>query len=239
MPALAFAFLAFLAFLLVPETAHAARSWLRPVDGTLLREFALGADPYARGAHRGADFAAHEGAAVRSACSGRVTFTGRLPRGGSTVSVRCAELVATYQQLGTIAVRAGGRVGAGALLGTVGASHDPRTLRAHLHLGAREVATGRYLDPLALLRRAPPAAPLIPGRAPRRVPLGPPPRAAPRPAPLVAPDGRAPAPAPGVPWPVWIGLASMALALPLGGLGTVRRRRRRRTATARAAAAAR
>jgi hypothetical protein len=263
-PALA---IALLVVLLVPATADATRSWLPPVDGTVLRAFVLGADPYARGAHRGADLAAREGAPVRSACSGRVTFAGRVPRGGQTVSVRCGELVATYQQLGAIAVSRGSRVGAGAALGSVGPSSDPRTRAPHVHLGAREAATGRYVDPLSLLRGVPPAAPLLPGRAPRRTPPGPaplpaPPRAAPRLAPPVAPrvaprraplvapraapfapraapDGGVTAPAPGVPWPVWAGLASIALALPLGGRFTMRRRGGRSKATAHAAVAPR
>jgi len=92
MPSLA---LALVVFLLAPATAQ-ARSWLRPLDGTVLRTFALGADPYARGAHRGVDLAGAVGSIVRSACAGTVTFAGRVPRGGRTVSVRCGDLLATY-----------------------------------------------------------------------------------------------------------------------------------------------
>jgi Peptidase family M23 len=249
-----------LLLLLLPAPAAAAASWQRPVDGPVLRAFLVRGDPYARGQHRGVDLGAPVGAGVRSACAGRVTFAGRVPGGGRTVSVRCGAMAATYQQLGTIVARAGGSIAAGAVLGTVGRSNDPRTASPHLHLGARVTATGRYLDPLSLLGHARPALPPIAlgerGR-PRAAPLGPAPapalaqpaplaplaaparapasasaRSAPRP-PASAPrsispvrDG-APNRAPTVPWFVWAGLASVGLALPIGGLMTARGRRRR------------
>jgi Peptidase family M23 len=300
-----------LVVLLLAAPAARADSWRRPVDGPVLRAFALGADPYARGQHRGVDLGAPPRSPVRSACAGRVSFAGRVPGGGRTVSVRCGEIVATYQQLGTIAARAGQRIAPGAPVGLVGRSSDPRTVRPHLHLGAREAATGRYVDPLTLLRGAPPALPLlVPPRptrprfaAPRGAPVPAPPRALPLgPAPVPAPAlprgvplGSAPAPARALPrgvplgsapvparalprgvpvgpvpvpvralprgvpvgpvpasalprdaaalaagstapapagpartlpWVVWLGLASISLALPIGGIVTVRRRRR-------------
>ena len=120
-----------------------------------------------------------------------MSFAGRVPRGGPTISVRCGALVATYQQLGVLAVATGRGVARGALLGRVGRSADPRQRRSHVHLGARELATGRYLDPLALLRDGPPALPLAP-RPARRAP----PRARCRSArsPAVAARGAAAAP---------------------------------------------
>ncbi|MEY2516569.1 MAG: hypothetical protein QOJ89_3927 [bacterium] len=275
-----------------------ASSWQRPVDGPLLRSFALGPNPYARGWHRGVDLGAPPGAVVRSACDGRVSFAGRVPGpGGQTVSVRCGALVATYQRLGSIAVRAGQRLARGSPLGLAGRSGDGR--RPHVHLGAREARSGRYVDPLTLLRGGrrplPPALPAVPGwrrvdpptaaparplaraprglplgfapgdrvprglplgfapgdRVPRGLPLGPAPgRAVARaafsggsPARVTpgragrgvaappgarydpgAPVGRAPLPL--VPWPVWAGLACVALALPAGGLFALRRRHR-------------
>jgi hypothetical protein len=172
--------LCLLVLVLLPGASAAdAATWLRPVDGPLLRPFALGRDTYARGWHRGVDLAAARGSPVRSACSGRVSFAGSVPRGGRTVSVRCGAIVASYQQLGALAVREGRDVVRGARLGAVGASSDPRQPRPHLHLGARSLATGRYLDPLGLLRAGPPAMPLVPPvtRAPpRAAPLGPAPR---------------------------------------------------------------
>lgn len=273
--------LSLVVLLLAAPAAHAG-SWQRPVEGPVLRAFALGADPYARGQHRGVDLGAPPGSAVRSACAGRVGFAGRVPGGGGTVSVRCGEVLATYQQLGTIVVRVGQRIAPGARVGLAGHSSDPRTRRPHLHLGAREAATGRYFDPLTLLRGAPPVVPLLPpaasrrprfaaprrapvpalpravplGRAPapalpRAVRLGPAPAPAPAlpraerlgPAPAPAspraaapaadsPRAAAPRPALTLPWAVWVGLASIGLALPVGGIVTVRRRRRGTSARA-------
>jgi murein DD-endopeptidase MepM/ murein hydrolase activator NlpD len=213
---------------LASGTAHAG-SWQRPVDGDVLRAFAVGRDPYRPGQHRGVDLAAARGSPVRSACAGRVSFAGKVPRGGPTVSVHCGALVATYQQLGSIAVRARDSVGKGARLGTVGRSGDPREPRAHVHVGARVAATGRYLDPLTLFGAPPPGVPLLPpapGRAPRAVPLGPAPGrpvpARPRPAkprgaparPLPAAPSAAPArPVPAVPRG---GLARRVPAAPVG-----------------------
>ncbi len=194
--------LSVLLLLLIAPVARAG-SWQRPVDGEVLRAFAVGPDRYARGQHRGVDLAAARGSPVRSACTGRVTFSGRVPRGGLTVSVRCGAIVATYQQLRSIAVRAGGRVVAGSRLAAVGTSSDPRERRAHLHLGAREATTGRYLDPLSLFASGRPGAPPLPPAvrvAPRVAPLGPAPSpragpARPLPAsPRVAPARPLPAP---------------------------------------------
>ena len=239
--------LCLLLFVLAAPPAHAG-SWQRPVDGELLRDFTRGGDPYARGRHRGVDLAAPLGSAVRSACAGRVSFLGRLPGGGLTVSVRCGPLIATYQHLGSAAGPRGRAVVGGARLGAVGRSGRPWASRPHVHLGVRVAATGDYVDPLALIDGAPllpPAPAPVPGS--RRPPLGPAPvplRAPPRPLPTPyrAPPGQVPAPlpraapapasspapvaAPKLPWPVWLGLACVLLGLPLGGFVRLRRRRR-------------
>lgn len=165
-----------LALLLVAPAAHAG-SWQPPVEGESLRSFSLGPNPYARGQHRGVDLAAAPGSPVRSACAGRVSFAGRVPGGGLTVSVRCARHVATYQQLGAIAVRRGRAVVPGMRIGVAGRSIDRRTRRAHVHLGARVAASGRYVDPLTLIgARGPALPPLVPARLPRGAPPGRPPR---------------------------------------------------------------
>ena len=212
----------------------------------MVRPFALSADRYARGQHRGVDLGAAPGAVVRSACAGRVSFAGRVPGGGLTVSVRCGELVATYQQLGRTVLRAGRRVARGAPLGAAGRSGDPRDPRPHVHFGVREARSGRYLDPLTLLRGGPPAVPLPPALVPLRRRADPPlgaarPVAGLRRAPGDSPRYVAPAipsryvapgipsryVAPGIPWYVWVGLACVALALPIGGLSALRGQRRR------------
>jgi murein DD-endopeptidase MepM/ murein hydrolase activator NlpD len=184
--------LSLLALLLLATPAHAG-SWRRPVDGALLEAFHIGRNPYAAGQHRGVDLAAPLGSAVRSACSGRVSFSGRLPGGGLTVSTRCGSLIATYQHLATAAVTRGEPVAAGARLGTVGRSGRPRGPAPHVHLGVREAASGRYLDPLSLFGVGAPGLPPALGPAPR----GRPPRSGPSPARPRPRPGRAPLLRPG------------------------------------------
>ncbi len=245
---------ALLAGLCASVSSAVARGWVRPVDGPVARAFAVGPDRFAAGQHRGVDLAVTPGSAVRAACGGRVSFAGRVPGGGRTVSVRCGTLVATYQHLGEVAVGRGQVVMPGGRVGRSGAASP----RPHVHVGARVAATGEYRDPLALFAGGPPG-PLAPAPLARRAPpadraprarlrpLGPAP--APRAAPVALPRPMArrvvaaPAasgPADPLPWPVWAGLALVALGLPLsGGLVVARRRRRVAAATdwsARAAA---
>ncbi len=209
----------------LPATARGA-PWQAPVDGEVAARFAYSpARPFEAGARRGADLVAVPGASVRAACSGRVSFAGRLPSGGRGVSVRCGALTATHLGLGAVAVHRGARVHAGAALGVAGPGGVVR-------LGARVTARRfGYVDPLALIggrRDAPPLAPL--GRAPR--PAAPHVVRSPRP-PLVhrtpRPAANA-APAMAVPPAAWAGLALLAAGVPLGGL--VRRRRRQRPVVA-------
>jgi hypothetical protein len=231
---------ALLAGLAACASSAVARGWLRPVDGPVVRPFAVGPDRFAAGQHRGADLGAAAGSRVRAACGGRVSFAGRVPGGGRTVSVRCGALVATYQHLGRMVVSRGQPLLPGAEIGTVGRARPS----PHLHLGARDAATGAYVDPLTLFGDAPtgvPPLPLARPSRPPRMPLGPaPPRAPVRP--FAVPVSR-PVGAPGVigsdrlPWPVWLGVGLVALGLPLGGgLVVARRRRDRRPAVARTAA---
>lgn len=230
-----------------PATARATWRW--PVRGEVVRPFATVADRFAAGQHRGIDVAAAPGTPVRAACSGRVRFVGHVGDSGLTVSTRCGPLLASYLHLASAAVRRGARVAAGDVLGRSGRSGAPRGRTAHLHLGAREAATGHYVDPVSLLGGDPAAPPLLPPRArgvPRAVPLGPAPRPAPvpravpfRPAPHPSPRpalASRPAPHP-LPWAAWAGLLCLAAALPLGGLVARRRTARRRGAEGGAARA--
>jgi hypothetical protein len=208
-----------------------ARGWLRPVDGPVLRAFAVGPDRFAAGQHRGADLGAMAGTRVRAACGGRVSFAGRVPGGGRTVSVRCGRLVATYQHLGRVAVSRGQRLLPGAPIATVGRARPS----PHVHLGARYAATGAYVDPLTLFGAVPrTVVPPLPGARPSRPrPLGPAPSRAPA-RPFAVPAAR-PAAVPRAvgadrpPWPVWLGVGLVALGLPLGGGLVVARRRHRPT----------
>jgi murein DD-endopeptidase MepM/ murein hydrolase activator NlpD len=216
---------------LAPSAAAvAAGGWQRPLDGPVVRPFAVSPDRFAAGQHRGIDLGAPPGARVLAACGGRVTFAGRVPRGGRTVSVRCGALVATYQHLGVVAVRRGQIVLPGARIGSVGRARP----RPHVHLGARVAATDAYVDPLGLFAGAPRTVPppVAVKRRPRPLPLGPAPVARrPLARPSALPTARPAATPPRaaahrLPWPVWLGLALFGLGLPLGGTVTVRRRRR-------------
>ncbi len=169
--------------------------WVPPVPGEPARLFHLTADPFARGQHRGVDFPAR--GAVRSACSGRVVFAGRVA-GEGTVSVRCGRWRVSYAPLARVAVRAGEPVGPGESLG--------RTARG-IHFGVRR--EGRrfgYVDPLRFLgtqHTSPPLAAPPPSMAPR----GGGRRFAARPHPPPHPAAARPHPPPTVaPWPVWLGL---------------------------------
>jgi hypothetical protein len=185
--------------LAISEEADAAARpphWLPPVSGAPTRLFHLSADPFARGQHRGVDFPAR--GTVRSACSGRVVFAGRVA-GEGTVSVRCEGWRVSYAPLARVAVRKGEPVGPGEPLGRTAGG---------IHFGVRR--EGRrfgYVDPLRFLgaRHAPP--PLVappPSSAPRgegRRPF--PARPHPPPRPVAARSHPPPAVAP---WPVWLGL---------------------------------
>lgn len=195
----------------VTADVASAAAWLRPVSGGALRRFAVGPDRFAAGQHRGVDLASPPGAPVRSACDGRVRFAGVVGSAGRTVAVTCGPLIATYLHLGGIAVARGALVRAGDRLGVVGRSG--RVVGpTHLHLGARRVADGRYVDPLSLFGRRPALPPGVvpaPGRAPRP---GLEPRQVRRPSPSPVPSEaahRAPA---GLPWPALAGLVLLAAA---------------------------
>src|SRR4051812_17929018 len=216
--------LALLLVLVLPRAAVAAASgrWRWPVDArTLAGRFAYSPHrPFAVAQRRGIDIAVAPGAAVRSACSGRVSFAGPVPGGrGLGVSVRCGALVATHLGLASLAVRRGTRIAVGTRIGVVGAG-------GRLRLGARlRRSRFGYVDPLALLHDDGPAAAPQLGRAPRGPRLPVPLRPAARPGPVAVPVAGHGA---HVPAAAWAGLVVLAAGVPLGGL--VRRSRRRRAA---------
>ncbi len=196
--------------LLAPAPATAAR-WHWPVAGhRVIASFRFDRlAPFAAGARRGMRIAGRPGAAVGSACDGRVRFAGPLPGAGLSVSVRCGPLVATHVGLASLVVGGGARVRRGQVLGVLPASGVMR-------LGARVARRPRgYLDPALLLPRSDhPAAPLGPApRGPGRRPLMPERAIRPTPAARAA---RARAASPLALGAAWLGLGLLGTAIGAG-----------------------
>lgn len=141
--------------------APPALAWTWPVDGPVLRPFALGDDPYAAGQHRGIDVAAAPGTDVRSPASGTITFAGTVPGGGRTVTVETPDgYSVTLVHLGRIAMAGDVPVEEGAVVGTVGPSGTPEHAQPYVHLGIRRtVDPNGYVDPLGLLPAPVPTPP--------------------------------------------------------------------------------
>src|SRR6185436_15210203 len=100
-----------------------AAAWTWPADGSVLRPFGMGADPYAAGQHRGIDVAGPDGTPIRAPAAGTVTFAGSLPTHGRGVTIQTADGYAvTLVHLGTIGVEKGASVSEGAPIGTMGSS---------------------------------------------------------------------------------------------------------------------
>ena len=101
-----------------------AQAWTWPVDGPVIRAFSFDhAHPYAAGQHRGVDLGAAMGTDVRAPFTGVASFTGTVPGGGMTVSIRTElGLTLTLVHLGSIAVARGAAVAEGDVVGTVGPS---------------------------------------------------------------------------------------------------------------------
>ena len=135
--------------------AHAASrsSWGWPVEGrSVLRSFAPPAERYGTG-HRGVDLAAADGAPVRAAGAGRVSYAGLLAGRGVVVVVH-GDLRTTYEPVEAL-VRVGEPVGAGDVIGRVSGPHLGCSAPGGtcLHWGLLHGET--YLDPLSLVRRGP------------------------------------------------------------------------------------
>ena len=130
-----------------------ALAWTWPVDGPVLQQFSIGEDPYEGGQHRGIDIGGPVSSPVRAPAGGSVSFAGRVPGGGRTLTIRTPDGYAvTLQQLGTVSVSRGTIVAEGDPIGTVGASSEADVPDPHVHLGVRIASDPNgYVDPLGLL----------------------------------------------------------------------------------------
>ncbi len=116
-------------------------------------------------AHQGVDFGAAYGTAVNVVANGVVDFVGNEGDAGRMVRVRHGGGYQTaYLHLSSFApgLRVGARVAQGDFIGRVGtsgASTGP-------HLDYRIVKNGKYVDPIAELKRMPKGEPIAAGRLP-------------------------------------------------------------------------
>ena len=150
--------------------APGAFAWSWPVDGAVLRPFALGDDPYAGGPAPGHRHRRRHRRRRSRAGRRTVSFVGSVPNGGRAVTIRTGDGYAvTLLQLGRLSLEEGAQVGEGESVGAVGESRDSVTKAPHVHLGVRVAADEHgYVDPLSLLPSR--AAPPEPAPAPRRRP---------------------------------------------------------------------
>ena len=172
--------------------------WVWPANGAVLRPFVLGSDPYAAGQHRGVDIALVGTEPIRAPVAGEVTFAGRVPTHGLTVTVRTATGdKASLTHLGPLLVRSGARVREGDPVAEPGPSGEVEHDLPYVHLGVRVGAAETYVDPLTLLppRGAAPPPP-VPAAAPATTPV----TTAPAP-PTASPPAASPPPATGTPGP--------------------------------------
>lgn len=149
--------------------APAARAWIWPAAGPVIRPFSLGPNAYAGGQHRGVDIAAEPGSPVLAPVAGTVSFVGSVPGGGRAITIQTPDGYAvTLLQLAATSVERGSVVEEGTPVGVAGESSDAVTQAPHVHLGIRVAADpDGYVDPLGVL----------PPLEPEPVPLAPEPEA--------------------------------------------------------------
>lgn len=174
-------------------TASSAEAWAWPADGEVLREFSLGDNPYAGGRHRGIDVALGEAPVVRAPASGEVSFAGKVPTHGLTVTIAAGGYKVSLTHLGSLLVRRGESIAEGASIAEAGPSGDPEHDVPYVHLGVRVGDDETYVDPLSLL---PPRAAPTPPPAPAAPPAPAPPAPAPTPEPPVGASPAVPEPEP-------------------------------------------
>jgi hypothetical protein len=131
------------------------------VNGPLLEPFSLGDDPYEAGRHRGIDVEASAAEPVVAPADGVVAFAGRVPDGGTTLTIETADdYSVTLLHLGPLVLKRGDRAVQGHAVALVGPTGAPEWDRPYVHLGIRVTAEPEgYVDPLTLLPPRPDALP--------------------------------------------------------------------------------
>ncbi len=146
---LAAAAVAFFTSSLVAASAAArSQDWVPPVGGAVVRPFVAPIAEYAAG-HRGVDFAAGAGSAVRASNDGTISFAGTVAGSLHVVVAHENGIRTSYSFLASTDAHAGQRVFRGDVIGRAGGSgggHDAGVL----HFGVR--VGDRYVDPMLLFR---------------------------------------------------------------------------------------
>ncbi|HEX8405788.1 MAG TPA: M23/M56 family metallopeptidase [Duganella sp.] len=129
----------------------AAAAWRHPLDKMRVSGFFGVWRSVSDKAHQGIDLAAPKGTPVRAAAPGKVIAAGQLAendgRYGTTIIVDSGAEQTLYAHLNSMAVKAGERVEAGQLIGTVGETGF--ATGPHLHFEVRR--NDRTVDPATLL----------------------------------------------------------------------------------------
>jgi hypothetical protein len=128
----------------------AGPEWTPPVPGAVVRPFQEPLAVYAAG-HRGVDFAAPAGSAVRAANSGVVSFAGNVAGSLHVVVAHGGGIRTSYSFLQRVDVRVGDRVERGQVVGAAGGAGDGHGAGV-LHFGVR--VGDRYVDPMLLFEPA-------------------------------------------------------------------------------------
>jgi murein DD-endopeptidase MepM/ murein hydrolase activator NlpD len=130
-----------------PAPARAAsRTWVRPVDGAVVKPFVAPRTRFGPG-HLGVHLRAVPGTPVRAAGDGSVVFAGKVAYSRHIVIRHGNGWRTTYSFVASIRVRAGARVRAGEVIGTTGGrgpNHDGTVLHFGLRIG------DTYVDPMQL-----------------------------------------------------------------------------------------
>ncbi len=124
----------------------AGPEWVPPVPGGVVRPFQEPLAVYAAG-HRGVDFSAPAGSAVRAANAGVVSFAGSVAGSLHVVVAHGGGIRTSYSFLQRVDVHVGDRVERGQAVGAAGGSGDGHGSGV-LHFGVR--IGERYVDPMLL-----------------------------------------------------------------------------------------
>lgn len=146
--ALAVTFISAHLIAVAPEVRADSTEWIPPVPGSVVVPFHEPVSRYGAG-HRGVDFAAASGSAVRASNAGTVVFAGSVAGAQHVVVLHAGGIRTSYSFLQRIDISTGQRVQRGQVVGASGGTgdgHGPGVLHFGVRIG------DRYVDPMLLFR---------------------------------------------------------------------------------------